>query len=208
LQAFYDFRQSATQEGTSESVKEYLIAPGPDPNRAIKLAALLWQQGIEVKRAEQPFTNPQVRSYYDNELQAKEFPAGTYVISPAQPAKRLIRTLLDKDTPMEEAFLREQVRRREKRLPDEIYDVTGWSLPLLYDLEFYAAESVSQGQFAAVEELPAPRGGVHGERAHLAYLIRKFVTARRPGLCLRQDFHAEGNTVSSRLADRQGQEQS
>jgi hypothetical protein len=38
-------------------------------------------------------------------------------------------------------------------------------------IEFYAAESVSQGQFAAVEELPAPRGGVHGERAHLAYLI-------------------------------------
>jgi hypothetical protein len=171
LQSFYEFRQSAIEEGARETVKEYLIAPGTDPNRATKLAAVLWQQGIEVKRAEQPFTNASVRNYYENKLHSKEFPAGTYLIPLAQPAKRLIRTLLDKETPLDEAFIREQVRRREKRLPDEIYDVTGWSLPLLYGVEFYAAESVSRGQFTEVKELPAPRGGVHGERAHLAYLI-------------------------------------
>jgi len=36
---------------------------------------------------------------------------------------------------MDDTFLKEQERRRQKRLGDRIYDVTAWSLPLLYDLE-------------------------------------------------------------------------
>ena len=171
LQSFYDFRRSATEEGKQGAVKEFILAPGRDANRATKLAALLWQQGVEVKRAQQPFTNARVYDYFDETRQAKKFPAGTYVISLAQPAKRLARTLLDKHTPMGDAFVEEQVRRRRKRLPDQIYDVTGWSLPLLYGVEFYVAERVSQGQFTTLEEAPAPQGGVHGERAGLAYLI-------------------------------------
>jgi hypothetical protein len=171
LQSFYDFRRSATEEGKQGAVKEFILAPGRDANRATKLAGLLWQQGVEVKRAQQPFTNARVYDYFDETRQAREFPAGTYVISLAQPAKRLARTLLDKHTPMGDAFVEEQVRRRRKRLPDQLYDVTGWSLPLLYGVDFYVAERVSQGQFTTLEEAPAPQGEVHGERAGLAYLI-------------------------------------
>jgi hypothetical protein len=171
LRYFYDYRSSAIAEGKQETVKEYLIAPGRDPNRATKLAALLWEQGVEVRQAQQTFTNPRVRNYYDGTWQAKELPAGTYVVSLAQPAKRLIKTLLEKHTPMEEAFVREQIRRRAKRLRDEIYDVTGWSLPLLYDVDFYEAETVSPGQFTTLQVAPQPSGQVQGEPAHLAYLI-------------------------------------
>lgn len=171
LRYFYDYRRSAIEEGRREAIKEYLIAPGRDPNRATKLAALLWEQGVEVKQAQQAFTNPRVRNYDDSTWQAKEFPAGTYVVSLAQPAKRLVKTLLEKHTPMEESFVREQIRRRAKRLRDEIYDVTGWSLPLLYDVDFYEAETASPGQFTTLEAAPRPGGGVHGDPAHLAYLI-------------------------------------
>ena len=171
LQYFYDYRRSAIEEGKREGVKEYLIAPGRDSNRATKLAALLWDQGVEVKRAERAFSNSRVRDYYEGKWQAKEFPAGTYVVSLAQPAKRLAKALLEKHTPMEEAFVKEQIRRRAKRLDDEFYDVTGWSLPLLYDVDFYEAETVSSGQFTTLETAPEPRGGVHGGPAHLAYLI-------------------------------------
>ena len=66
---------------------------------------------------------------------AATFPAGSIVVPLAQPAGRLVRNLLDPRISMDEAFLKEQERRRKKRLPDEIYDVTAWSLPLVFDVE-------------------------------------------------------------------------
>lgn len=171
LRYYYEFRQSAIREGEQGTVKEYIIAPGHDPNRAAKLVALLMQQGIEVKRATAPFSNPKVRDYYEGRRQSKQFPAGTYVISLAQPTKRLIHTLLAKQTPMDEAFIKEQLRRHKKRLGDQIYDITGWSLPLLFDVDGYMAEETSRGEFTVLQEPPSPQGALHGGEAHVAYLI-------------------------------------
>ena len=57
------------------------------------------------------------------------------IVPLAQPAGRLARNLLDPDVKMDDAFLKEQDRRRRERLPDQIYDVTAWSLPLAFDVE-------------------------------------------------------------------------
>lgn len=171
LRYFYNYRRTAIEEGSRELVKEYIIALGSDPNRALKLAALLMQQGIEVKRAEAPFTNSRVRDYFEGRLASKNFPAGTFVVPLAQPAKRLLKTLMDRQTNMDQAFIEEQLQRRKKRLPDEFYDVTGWSLPLLYNVECYAAEVPSTGNLSTLKTPPVAQGQVHGGPAHLAYLL-------------------------------------
>ena len=123
LRDFVEYRKSAVAEGGG---REYLLLPGTDPGRSERLARLLAQQGIEVRRAEEP-----VRA---------GAPAGTFVVSAAQPSGRLVRNLLDPHTPQDDAFVAEQDRRRKKRLPDQIYDVTGWSLPLAFDVECAVAE--------------------------------------------------------------------
>ncbi len=171
LRYFYNYRRTAIEEGSRELVKEYIIAPGSDPNRALKLAGLLMQQGIEVKRAEAPFSNARVRDYFEGKLVSKNFPAGTFVVPLAQPAKRLLKTLMDRQTDMDKAFIDEQLQRRKKRLPDEFYDVTGWSLPLLYNVECYTAEVPSSGNLILLETPPKAQGAVHGGKAHLAYLL-------------------------------------
>ncbi|MBC6949692.1 peptidase M14, partial [candidate division KSB1 bacterium] len=171
LRYFYNYRRTAIEEGSRELVKEYIIAPGSDPNRAIKLATLLMQQGIEIKRAEAAFTNSRVRDYFEGRLASKNFPAGTFVVPLAQPAKRLLKTLMDRQTNMDQAFIEEQLQRRKKRLPDEFYDVTGWSLPLLYNVECYAAEVPSTGNLSTLKTPPVAQGQVHGGQAHLAYLL-------------------------------------
>jgi hypothetical protein len=171
LRYFYNFRRSAVEEGQKETVKEFILEPGRDPNRAAKFAALLMRQGIEVKRAEKAFFNARVRDYYEDKSQSRDFPAGTYIISLAQPAKRLAKTLLDKNTAVPKDFLEEQIRRRKKRLPEEFYDVTGWSLPLLYDVDMVMAEQASAGSFSVLKEAPKPQGRLTGGKAHLAYLI-------------------------------------
>jgi hypothetical protein len=131
LRDFYQYRRSAITLG-QQGTREYLILPGGDPSRATRLARLLAAQGIQVRRAEEPF-----------QLGSRTIPASTFIVPLAQPAGRLARNLLDPEIKMDEAFLKEQDRRRRERLPDQIYDVTAWSLPLAFDVEVVASERAS-----------------------------------------------------------------
>jgi hypothetical protein len=124
LSDFLEFRRSAVSEGEEGTPRQYVLSPGSDPSRLARLASLLVDQGIEVQVA-----TGEVRSA------SRTFPRGSLVVPLAQPAGMLARNLLDLRVPMDEAFVREQDRRRKKRLPDQIYDVTAWSLPLLFDVD-------------------------------------------------------------------------
>ncbi len=131
LRGFLDYRRSATalaEKGT----REYLIAPGKDPSRAERLARLLVAQGIQVRRSEEAF-----------QAGSQPMPRGTFIVPLGQPAGRLVRNLLDPDIKMDEAFLKEQDRRRKARLPDQIYDVTAWSLPLMFDVDVVASDKAT-----------------------------------------------------------------
>jgi hypothetical protein len=68
-------------------------------------------------------------------LGGRSIPAGAYLVSNAQPAGRLVRNLLDLKTDQSAEFIARQEARRQRRQPDQIYDITAWSLPLVYDVE-------------------------------------------------------------------------
>lgn len=171
LKYFYEYRRTAIEEGKNETVKEYLISPGNDARRADRFAAMLMNNGIEVKRAEAAFTNAKARDYYDDKLESRQFPAGTYVVSLSQPAKRLLKTLMDKKTEQDKEFVDEQRKRLSQRQRDEFYDVTAWSLPLLWDVTCYSAEVESKGQFTQLKDKPNYPGSLKGTKASLAYLL-------------------------------------
>ena len=121
---FLEYRRSAVAEGEKGPVREYVLVPGHDPSRAALLAKNLATQGIEVRR-----TTEAVK------VGTREVPAGAYVVSHAQPSGRLIRNLLDSHIPQPDDFIERQEARRARRQADQIYDITAWSLPLLYDVE-------------------------------------------------------------------------
>lgn len=170
LKYFYDYRRSAIDEGLKEPIKEFIIPPGNDPDRAAKLVGVLLAQGVEVQQATSSFSNGRVEDYYNSGIQSKSFPAGSYRVSLNQPAKRLAKTLLIKQVSLDDEFIKEQIRRQKKRMRDQIYDITGWSLPLLYDVETYMAHTPSKGQFKKIENATISLGKVNG-KAKLAYLI-------------------------------------
>ncbi len=124
-----------------------------------KLALLLASQGVELKRAAGIL-----------HVSGVEYPAGSYVIDLAQPASRLVRTLLDTGISMDEGFLREQERRRAKKLPHEIYDVTAWSLALMFNVELAAASGTAEGQLESVDPSKPPAGRLTHPAAPLAFL--------------------------------------
>jgi hypothetical protein len=123
-----EYRRSAVGEGEKATVREYLVPPGIDPSRADVFARKLVEHGIDVRRLDEA-----VR------IGTRTLPPGTFAIAAAQPSFRLLRNLMEPDIRMDEKFIKEQERRRQKRIGDQIYDVTAWSLPLLYDVEVVAS---------------------------------------------------------------------
>ena len=124
LRDFLDYRRSATRGVGDPVVREYVLLAGSDPRMMRRLAETLVRQGIEVRKVGQAFR-----------LGNREVPAGSYLVSGTQPSARLVRNLLDPHVPQPEPFVQEQDRLRRRRMPDQIYDVTGWSLPALFDVE-------------------------------------------------------------------------
>ncbi|MEP6782805.1 MAG: hypothetical protein ABI983_03985, partial [Acidobacteriota bacterium] len=100
------------------------IVPGQDASRADLLARNLATQGIEVRRAEEPI-----------KIGTRTIPAGAYIVSNAQPTARMLRNLLDPKTEQSADFIKKQEERRKMRLNDQIYDITAWNLPMLFDVE-------------------------------------------------------------------------
>lgn len=160
LANFWEYRKTAVEEGSKGDIREYVLVRKGDTATVDKLAQLLAEQGIEVQRARVAFASA-----------GKDFPAGSYRISLAQPMKRLAKTLLDANTPLEKEFLTEQERRRKRKLRDEIYDVTAWSLPLLYGVEAVALNAPSTVQAEPVIAGETTPGRIEGGKAAVAYLV-------------------------------------
>lgn len=191
--------------GKSEKLRRVVIPPGSDANRIAELAALLLRVGVEVREASAPFSSSAARSYMpaaSKETKDKtakketgtraggtkrDFPAGSLVIDLNQPRGAIARAFLDPETNLEPAFVKEQLARRdrndkrnenESREGYEFYDLTGWALPLAFDVEAYLTEDAAPvagnlltADANGVVKLAAQKGGVTG-RAEVAYLFR------------------------------------
>ncbi len=151
-----------------------------DPGRVDALAALLRDQGIDVRRMGSP-------GRYCGEA----LPAGSYAVAAAQPAGRLATTLLAAQSPADPQFWAEQERRAAKRLPVEVYDVVGWSLPLLHDVEVLSCDAAVAG-LPRMDDEP-PSGALSLDDGAVAYLVpwgerasaRLLARALRAGLTVR-----------------------
>jgi hypothetical protein len=123
LRAYVEFRRSAVAEG-GRGPRAYVLDAGRDRALAERLAYTLAGNGIEVRHMEQPFR-----------AGGREFPAGSFVVPMDQPAARLVRNLLAPETPMDPDYVALQRERRAQRLRDQIYDITTWSLPFLWNVD-------------------------------------------------------------------------
>ena len=159
LRDFVAYRRSAISEGEKAASREYVLLPGSDPAMAARLARNLAAQGIEVRKATEAFS-----------VGTRKVPAGAYLVSAAQPSGRLARNLLDAHVPQPEDFVKEQDRRRRNRQADQIYDVTGWSLPALFDVEVVTSAQALSPASAAVSATDEPRAAPLPP-ARVAYLL-------------------------------------
>jgi hypothetical protein len=170
LNDYFGSQQGAIADGR-QGVRRYLIANEGDPVLVRELVQLLQRNAIEVSVLSQAVTLSGVRDRLGTTLGRRNFPAGTYVVEAAQPSGRLLRTLLEPETPQPEDFLREARARVERGENPRFYDITGWSLPLLFNVGGYSS---SDGRQLPTEPLVRPQLLIAPEpmpRAGYAYVL-------------------------------------
>jgi hypothetical protein len=170
LADYYASQQVAIADGR-QGVRRYLIANEGDPVLVREVVELLQRNAIEVSELSQAITLSGVRDREGNEVGRWNFPAGTYVVEAAQPSGRLLRTLLEPETPQPEAFLREARARVERAENPRFYDITGWSLPLLFNVGGYSSTDGRELPTEPMVRPELPMAPEPMERAGYAYVL-------------------------------------
>ncbi|MGQ9618449.1 MAG: M14 family zinc carboxypeptidase [Candidatus Aminicenantia bacterium] len=130
---FWKMGKDAIERGKNEPPYAYIIPPDQwDYLSAVKLTEVLMLGGVEVHRAKSPF-----------KIGYKEYPEETFVIFMDQPFRNYIKDIL-------EIQKHPDIRQYKGGPPLRPYDVTGWTLGLMFNVN--------------VEEINVPLKGVVAEK--------------------------------------------
>ena len=194
LNDYYNYQTSAIKTGKNNKERVYILPNIHNVAGSHRLATLMAQHGVEVKQAENDFKQC-----------GKNYQAGAYFIDTAQPKGRFVKTTFTQQVDMSAEFVKEQERRRAIKLDDEIYDVTGWSLPLMFDVDVDTCSKAVKVANHVVESNDKLIGKVANPDATVAYLVAwgdmaagRFLTA-----ALQQNITIKSADEAFTLADNQ-----
>jgi hypothetical protein len=161
LHDFYRYQEDAIISGKNDKDERVFILPNErDKAASHRLATLMAQHGAEVKQAQQDFKACGV-----------SYQAGAYFIDTAQPRGKFVKTTFTKQVDMSPAFIKEQERLRARNLSDQIYDVTGWSLPLMFNVDTDSCGKEIDVASSIVKADSPLQGSVSNLNAKVAYLV-------------------------------------
>jgi hypothetical protein len=161
LHDFYRYQEDAIISGKNDKDERVFILPNErDKAASHRLATLMAQHGAEVKQAQQDFKACGV-----------SYQAGAYFIDTAQPRGKFVKTTFTKQVDMSPAFIKEQERLRARNLSDQIYDVTGWSLPLMFNVDTDSCGKEIDVDSSIVKADSPLQGSVSNLNAKVAYLV-------------------------------------
>lgn len=138
LQEYVQSLREGIADG-QQGMRRYFLPPGTDPQRARHVAEMLQRNGIEVQELTAAVELPSARNREGQTVSRVTLPAGTFVIDAAQPRNRLVRVLLEPDVPIPATFLEQARARVDRGENPRFYDITAWSVPLLYDVPAFSS---------------------------------------------------------------------
>ncbi len=168
LREYYESQRGATSP--AEGTRRYFLAnDGSGLSR--ELVRLLRRNDIEVGVLTAEARVPGLRDRTGGAV-TRALPAGTFVVEAGQPAGRLVRALLEPHVPIAEEFLAIARRYVDRAENPRFYDVTAWSLPLLFNVDAWSSDVAAAPAVRALDEArdlaaaPVPDG-----RSGYAYIL-------------------------------------
>lgn len=148
LERFYRFHEEAMELAPGEPVA-YAISASTDPTLMKRVWDLLTPHGIEIESLTEPAAVTGLVDYREGEVvDQRTLPEGSWIVRVDQPMGRLVRTLFERVTHVEDA---------------DTYDITAWSMPVAFGLDAYAMSSRQSLPTRRLEEWSAPLGETTGE---------------------------------------------
>lgn len=169
------FTESMTP--THDGARAFIITPDNDPALLEKAWMICSTHGIEIETLDDPAIIPNLKSYQTGETTDRsELPSGTWIIRVDQPMGRLAKAIFE----------------RESEITDiDTYDITAWSLPVLFGLDAAYTDVAPRAQTTRLADWAAPTASLTGD-GDVALVIdarqTRFPTA--VGLAVRHDLFA------------------
>jgi len=137
--------QDAIRKGTNEPPYAWVVPNRQrDPGTAREMIRILHDTGIEVRRASKPF-----------QADGREFAAGDWVLSAAQPYRNHLKDMMEKQV--------YPSRFTANGVPETPYDVAGWTLPLQMGVESHAIMNRLSVETELLESIEPSRGSRTGD---------------------------------------------
>ncbi len=144
----------------------FAVLPSANATRQRRFLDLMALEGFEVYAAGESFT-AQGRDRLGRESKEMKFPAGTLLIPTRQPLARLLNAMLEFDPRTIPQFLTDERRDLLRFGRSRIYDITGWSLPMLFDVQTIRHPGGIAGRCAGQTRfVPRPGGGADDQFRH------------------------------------------
>ena len=193
LEDYVTGHRDAIADGGTGTRRYVLPLDGNDPQMVAEVVNLLERSGVEVDRLTASASLRGVRDRNGESVGSRSFAAGSYVINAAQPRNRFIRVLLEPTIPIPEQFLEEARGRIERGENPRFYDITAWSLPLLYGIEGFSSTDGGSLRTSRIEGAVGTGRETSIAEARYAYLIDGTQAAGLPALMhLKQHGHRVG----------------
>ena len=160
LSDFYLYQQKAIEAGKDDDERTFIMPNVRDRAATHRLATLMAEHGVEVKQASESFR-----------ACGERYKAGAFIIDTAQPRGLFAKTTFTQQVDMDKTFVAEQERRRANKLRDQIYDVTGWSLPLMFNVDTESCDDAVKAKGEMISADMALQAELINADAKVAYLV-------------------------------------
>jgi hypothetical protein len=169
LRDFFQSRASHLRD--AEDLWGWLVPADTDPFLRQRLWERLQRMGVEVHTVSRPVTVSARDPYFGGPPTRIDVRPGDWLIPLRQAQRLLLKVWLDREVPMEPEFLATVREQRELREEPGFYDITGWSLPLAWNLRVVELTGrIDRSLLQPVQAGSDPTGPVP-RRATYAYVL-------------------------------------
>lgn len=135
--------------------RTFAVLPSANAARQRRFLDLMAVQNFEVLVAEKAF-KASGKDRLGRDVQDRDFPAGTLLLPVRQPLARLLAASLEFDPRLTPQFLTDERRELLRFGESRVYDTTGWSVPMIFDVESFELAGDPPAAAQAKPVAPAP----------------------------------------------------